>query len=65
MGLLRFHQRISWRHVVQSKYASSEALRMVEIPEEILWICEAAHVPVVWATQVLENMVKGGNPITR
>ncbi len=34
--------------------------RMGEIQEEILWICEAAHVPVVWATQVLENLNKTG-----
>lgn len=34
--------------------------RMSEIQEEILWLCEAAHVPVVWATQVLEGMVKEG-----
>ena len=36
--------------------------RLAEIQEEILWICEAAHVPVVWATQVLESMVKEGIP---
>lgn len=34
--------------------------RMGEIQEEILWICEAAHIPVVWATQVLENLHKSG-----
>jgi pyruvate kinase len=34
--------------------------RMSEIQEEILWICEAAHVPVIWATQVLENLNKTG-----
>ncbi len=34
--------------------------RMSEIQEEILWICEAGHVPVVWATQVLENLNKTG-----
>ncbi|MBC7848788.1 MAG: pyruvate kinase [Chitinophagaceae bacterium] len=34
--------------------------RMGEIQEEILWICESAHVPVVWATQVLENLNKSG-----
>jgi pyruvate kinase len=33
---------------------------MSEIQEEILWICEAAHVPVIWATQVLENLHKTG-----
>jgi pyruvate kinase len=32
--------------------------RLAEIQEEILWLCEAAHVPVIWATQVLEGMVK-------
>ncbi len=36
--------------------------RLAEIQEEILWVCEAAHFPVVWATQVLENMVKIGLP---
>jgi pyruvate kinase len=34
--------------------------RMSEIQEEILWICESAHVPVIWATQVLENLNKSG-----
>ncbi|MBZ0092506.1 MAG: pyruvate kinase, partial [Sulfuricellaceae bacterium] len=32
--------------------------RLAEIQEEILWLCEAAHVPVIWATQVLEGLVK-------
>lgn len=36
--------------------------RLAELQEEILWICEAAHVPVIWATQVLENMAKKGMP---
>jgi pyruvate kinase len=36
--------------------------RLPEIQEQILSVCEAAHVPVVWATQVLENMVKEGIP---
>ncbi len=36
--------------------------RMAEIQEQILWICEAAHVPVIWATQVLESLVKRGLP---
>jgi pyruvate kinase len=34
--------------------------RMAEVQEEILWICEAAHVPVIWATQVLESLAKTG-----
>jgi pyruvate kinase len=36
--------------------------RLAEIQEEILWLCEAAHVPVIWATQVLERLVKTGTP---
>lgn len=36
--------------------------RLVEIQEEILWLCEASHVPVVWATQVLESLAKTGFP---
>ena len=36
--------------------------RLAEVQEEILWICEAAHVPVIWATQVLENLAKKGTP---
>lgn len=34
--------------------------RMAEVQEEILWACEAAHMPVVWATQVLESLAKRG-----
>lgn len=34
--------------------------RLAEVQEEILWLCEAAHVPVVWATQVLETLSKEG-----
>jgi pyruvate kinase len=34
--------------------------RLSEIQEEILWICEAAHVPAIWATQVLETLNKSG-----
>jgi pyruvate kinase len=36
--------------------------RLAEIQEEILWLCEAAHVPVIWATQVLEQKTKSGQP---
>ena len=36
--------------------------RLSEVQEEILCLCEAAHVPVIWATQVLENMTKRGIP---
>jgi pyruvate kinase len=36
--------------------------RLAEIQEEILWIAEAAHIPVIWATQVLETLAKTGRP---
>ncbi len=36
--------------------------RMAEVQEEILWFCEAAHVPVIWATQVLETLAQKGLP---
>ncbi|MGB5771845.1 MAG: pyruvate kinase, partial [Crocosphaera sp.] len=36
--------------------------RLAEMQEEILWLCQAAHVPVIWATQVLENLVKNSIP---
>jgi len=36
--------------------------RLAEVQEEILWLCEAAHLPVIWATQVLESMAKTGSP---
>lgn len=35
---------------------------MADIQEQILSICSAAHVPVIWATQVLESLVKTGVP---
>lgn len=35
--------------------------RMAEMQEEILWIAEAAHVPTIWATQVLDDLVKEGS----
>jgi pyruvate kinase len=34
--------------------------RLSEMQEEILWLCEAAHVPVIWATQVLDYFIKKG-----
>ena len=36
--------------------------RVAEMQEEIMWVCEAAHVPLIWATQVLEELVKKGLP---
>jgi pyruvate kinase len=34
--------------------------RLAELQEEILWLCEAAHLPVIWATQVLDTLAKKG-----
>ncbi|MCO4762246.1 MAG: hypothetical protein KC502_12120 [Myxococcales bacterium] len=36
--------------------------RMAEVQEEILWLCEAARVPVIWATEVLQQLTKTGIP---
>jgi pyruvate kinase len=36
--------------------------RLSEVQEEILWLCEAAHIPTIWGTQVLERLVKKGQP---
>ena len=36
--------------------------RLAELQEELLWLAEAAHTPVIWATQVLEQQVKKGTP---
>jgi hypothetical protein len=40
-------------------FVESKALKQAhraEVQEELLWLCEAAHVPVIWATQVLESI---------
>ncbi len=34
--------------------------RLAELQEELLWFGEACHVPVIWATQVLDNMAHTG-----
>ena len=36
--------------------------RLAEVQEEILWLCEAAHTPVIWATEVLSSLAKSGVP---
>lgn len=36
--------------------------RLAEIQEELLWLGEAAQIPVVWATQVLESQLRTGIP---
>lgn len=35
---------------------------LADMQEEIISLCGAAHIPVVWATQVLESLVKSGVP---
>jgi pyruvate kinase len=36
--------------------------RVAELQQEIMWLCEAAHVPVIWATQVLDQLARTGQP---
>jgi len=36
--------------------------RLAEVQEEILWLCQAAHLPVIWATEVLDRLAKTGRP---
>ncbi len=36
--------------------------RLSEMQEEILWLCEAAHMPVIWATQCSTNMCTRESP---
>ena len=36
--------------------------RLAELQDEILWLCEAAHVPAIWATQVLDTLARTGVP---
>jgi pyruvate kinase len=36
--------------------------RLAELQEEIMWLAEAAHLPLIWATQVLESLTKNGKP---
>ena len=36
--------------------------RLAEMQEEILWLCEAAHLPVIWATEVLDHLARTGQP---
>jgi len=36
--------------------------RLAELQEEILWLCEAGHVPAIWATQVLDTLARTGVP---
>ena len=34
--------------------------RLAEVQEQVMWVSEAAHVPVIWATQVLDTLARTG-----
>jgi pyruvate kinase len=34
--------------------------RLAEVQEELLWLCEAAQLPVIWATEVLAHLAREG-----
>ncbi len=36
--------------------------RLAELQDEVLWFCEASHVPAIWATQVLDTLARTGVP---
>lgn len=36
--------------------------RLAEVQEEMLCLCDAAHIPVIWATEVLDRMARTGQP---
>ncbi len=36
--------------------------RLAEMQEEILWVCESAHLPVIWGTEVLDQLARTGQP---
>ncbi len=36
--------------------------RLAEVQEEMLWLCESARIPVVWATEVLDTLAATGVP---
>jgi pyruvate kinase len=36
--------------------------RLAEVQEEILWLAESAHLPVIWATEVLDRLATTGRP---
>lgn len=36
--------------------------RLAELQEEIMWLAAAADLPVIWATQVLDQLARTGQP---
>lgn len=60
-------EALRWRHVGVMIARGDLAVevgfeRLAEVQEEILWICEAARVPVIWATEVLDSLARSGVP---
>ena len=47
---------------VIAKTTGGLRVQIDQIDDAGAWLCEAAHVPVIWATQVLENLAKSGRP---
>jgi hypothetical protein len=47
----------AWRCGVECGYE-----RVAEFQKEVLSLAQAAHFPVIWATQVLDGRVKTGRP---
>jgi hypothetical protein len=43
-------------------HCGSSVPRLAELQEEILWLRKAAHLPVIWATHVLDQLAKSGLP---
>lgn len=42
--------------------AESGYIDLAGLQQEIMWICEAGDIPVVWATEVLDTLVSDGVP---
>lgn len=42
--------------------AESGYIDLARFQQEIMWICEAGDIPVVWATEVLDTLVSDGIP---
>ena len=61
LGALR-HDRVGVMIARGDMAIECDYRRMAELQEEILWFCEAAHIPVIWATQVLDTLAKTGMP---
>jgi pyruvate kinase len=56
------HTAVPGRARVQDLGVEVGFQRLAELQEELLWLAEAAHTPVIWATQVLDRLVRKGTP---